>query len=244
MSAFTHGPALWYATRATGLVTLLLLTVTVLLGILTTGRFATGNWPRFLTVGLHRNLSLLTVVFVALHVATTVVEHLHGHLADGGVRTVQLVLQDVLAGPGRGRARPAHRPGGDQPDQEPARGTRLARGPLGRLRLLAGRAGARTGRRYRPEHPVGVRAHRRQCRGGRRGGHLALRRRGPGRCPVTSLALNAYRAPELRLPRLLAGVSYYHPTGLAEHEELYGPLPLPAAAARQPHQAAAARASD
>ena len=73
MSAFTHGPALWYATRATGLVTLLLLTVTVLLGILTTGRFATGNWPRFLTVGLHRNLSLLTVVFVALHVATTVV---------------------------------------------------------------------------------------------------------------------------------------------------------------------------
>jgi methionine sulfoxide reductase heme-binding subunit len=74
MSAFTHGPALWYATRATGLVTLLLLTVTVLLGILTTGRFATGNWPRFLTVGLHRNLSLLTVVFVALHVATTVVD--------------------------------------------------------------------------------------------------------------------------------------------------------------------------
>jgi NADH:ubiquinone oxidoreductase subunit F (NADH-binding) len=45
---------------------------------------------------------------------------------------------------------------------------------------------------------------------------------------VTSIALSAYRAPELRLPRLLAGVSYYHPTGLAEHEQLYGPLPLPA----------------
>jgi len=45
---------------------------------------------------------------------------------------------------------------------------------------------------------------------------------------VTSTALSAYRAPELRLPRLLAGVSYYHPTGLAEHERLYGPLPLPA----------------
>ena len=44
---------------------------------------------------------------------------------------------------------------------------------------------------------------------------------------MTSIALSAYRAPELRLPRLLAGVSYYHPTGLAEHEELYGPLPLP-----------------
>jgi methionine sulfoxide reductase heme-binding subunit len=74
MSAFTHGPALWYATRATGLVTLLLLTVSVLLGILTTGRFAGGSWPRFLTVGLHRNLSLLVVTFLALHVGTTVVD--------------------------------------------------------------------------------------------------------------------------------------------------------------------------
>jgi methionine sulfoxide reductase heme-binding subunit len=74
MSAFTHGPALWYATRATGLVTLLLLTASVLLGILTTGRFAGGSWPRFLTVGLHRNLSLLVVTFLALHVGTTVVD--------------------------------------------------------------------------------------------------------------------------------------------------------------------------
>jgi methionine sulfoxide reductase heme-binding subunit len=74
MSALQHGPALWYATRATGLVTMLLLTATVLLGILTTGRFAGGSWPRFLTVGLHRNLSLLVVVFLALHIATTVID--------------------------------------------------------------------------------------------------------------------------------------------------------------------------
>ena len=74
MSALLHGPALWYATRATGLVTMLLLTATVLLGILTTGRFAGGNWPRFLTVGLHRNLSLLVVAFLVLHVGTTVVD--------------------------------------------------------------------------------------------------------------------------------------------------------------------------
>ena len=45
---------------------------------------------------------------------------------------------------------------------------------------------------------------------------------------MTSIALSAYRAPELRLPRLLAGVSCYHPARLAEHERLYGPLPLPA----------------
>jgi predicted ferric reductase len=74
MSALQHGPALWYATRATGLVTMLLLTATVLLGILTTGRFAGGSWPRFLTVGLHRNLSLLVLVFLALHVGTTVID--------------------------------------------------------------------------------------------------------------------------------------------------------------------------
>jgi methionine sulfoxide reductase heme-binding subunit len=74
MSALQHGPALWYATRATGLVTMLLLTASVLLGVLTTGRFAGGSWPRFLTVGLHRNLSLLVVVFLALHVGTTVLD--------------------------------------------------------------------------------------------------------------------------------------------------------------------------
>ena len=74
MSFSLHGPALWYATRATGLVTLLLLTATMLLGIVTAGRFASEKWPRFLTVGLHRNLTLLVLVFLALHVGTTVVD--------------------------------------------------------------------------------------------------------------------------------------------------------------------------
>jgi methionine sulfoxide reductase heme-binding subunit len=74
MSAIQHGPFLWYVTRATGLVTLLLLTASVLLGMLTSGRFASGSWPRFLTVGLHRNISLLVLVFLALHVGTTVLD--------------------------------------------------------------------------------------------------------------------------------------------------------------------------
>jgi methionine sulfoxide reductase heme-binding subunit len=69
-----HGPGLWYATRATGLVTLLLLTASVLLGILTAGRFSSGKWPRFLSQGLHRNISLLVLVFLALHVGTTVID--------------------------------------------------------------------------------------------------------------------------------------------------------------------------
>jgi len=74
MSLDFHGPGLWYATRATGLVTLLLLTVSVLLGILTAGRFAHENWPRFLSQGLHRNISLLVLAFLALHVGTTVID--------------------------------------------------------------------------------------------------------------------------------------------------------------------------
>jgi predicted ferric reductase len=74
VSASFSGPGLWYATRATGLVTLLLLTVSVVLGILTAARFSGPAWPRFLTIGLHRNISLLVLVFLALHVGTTVMD--------------------------------------------------------------------------------------------------------------------------------------------------------------------------
>ena len=74
VSVSLHGPGLWYATRATGLVTLLLLTASVLLGVLTAGRFAGDRWPRFLTVGLHRNMSLLVLVFLALHIGTIVID--------------------------------------------------------------------------------------------------------------------------------------------------------------------------
>ena len=74
MSFSLHGPDLWYATRAAGLVSLLLLTVSVLLGILTAGRFIREKWPAFLSQGLHRNISLLVLVFLALHVGTTVVD--------------------------------------------------------------------------------------------------------------------------------------------------------------------------
>jgi sulfoxide reductase heme-binding subunit YedZ len=74
MTINLHGPGLWYATRATGLVTLLLLTASVLLGVLTAGRFSSERWPRFLTVGLHRNLSLIVLLFLSLHVGTTVLD--------------------------------------------------------------------------------------------------------------------------------------------------------------------------
>ena len=74
MSFDLHGPGLWYVTRATGLVTLTLLTASVLLGLLTAGRFRSERWPRFLTQGLHGNVSLLVLAFLALHVGSTVLD--------------------------------------------------------------------------------------------------------------------------------------------------------------------------
>jgi predicted ferric reductase len=74
VSTFLHGPFLWYATRAAGLVTLVLLTAAMVLGVLNAGRFASRRWPRFLVQGLHRNLSLLALLFLALHVGSTVID--------------------------------------------------------------------------------------------------------------------------------------------------------------------------
>lgn len=64
----------WYATRATGLVAMVLLTASVVLGVAQVTRWARPNWPRYLTAGLHKNVSLLATVFVAAHVVTTILD--------------------------------------------------------------------------------------------------------------------------------------------------------------------------
>ena len=68
------GPALWFANRGTGFVLLVLLTLSTVLGVLSTARFSPRLWPRMLTQGLHRNVSLLAVTFLAAHVVTAVVD--------------------------------------------------------------------------------------------------------------------------------------------------------------------------
>ena len=65
---------LWYTTRGAGAVSLVLLTVVVVLGVLSSLRFQAAGWPRFLTPGLHRNVALITVLFTGLHVVTAVVD--------------------------------------------------------------------------------------------------------------------------------------------------------------------------
>ncbi len=76
LSAGTLSPsAYWYLARATGVVALLLLTLTVVLGILEAVRFsAAPRWPRFAIGSLHRDTSLLVVALIVIHVVTSVLD--------------------------------------------------------------------------------------------------------------------------------------------------------------------------
>jgi hypothetical protein len=65
---------LWYFTRGSGAVALLLLTASVALGVLVSLRSTTKRWPRFAINSLHRNLTLIAIAFVGLHVVTTVAD--------------------------------------------------------------------------------------------------------------------------------------------------------------------------
>src|SRR5580704_6940828 len=65
---------LWYTTRGAGAVSLVLLSVVVVLGLLARVRFETRGWPRFLSAAVHRDLALMTLVFLLLHIVTAVVD--------------------------------------------------------------------------------------------------------------------------------------------------------------------------
>jgi len=73
-TAVVGGKAIWYLTRASGLVSLVLLTGTIVLGVVASVGWTTERWPRFLSQDIHRNVSLLCVVFLGVHVTTTVLD--------------------------------------------------------------------------------------------------------------------------------------------------------------------------
>jgi hypothetical protein len=81
------GPsALWYLTRATGAVTLLLLTGSMVLGVANVGRVQLAGWPRFVIEGVHRNISLLAILVLVVHVVTSVLDPFASiHLLDAVV---------------------------------------------------------------------------------------------------------------------------------------------------------------
>lgn len=62
--------ALWYLGRGSGLVSLLLLTVVVVLGIAARSGEPFLGLPRFAVTAVHRSSSLLAVAFLLLHVGT------------------------------------------------------------------------------------------------------------------------------------------------------------------------------
>lgn len=65
----------WYVARSTGAVALVLLTISVVLGVMDSNRFSAGpRWPRFVIDSLHRDTSLLVIALVVVHVVTSVLD--------------------------------------------------------------------------------------------------------------------------------------------------------------------------
>jgi hypothetical protein len=66
--------AYWYLARGTGAVALVLLTASVVLGIVGSVRFTAPRWPRFAIDAVHRDVSLLVVVVLVIHIVTSVLD--------------------------------------------------------------------------------------------------------------------------------------------------------------------------
>ena len=65
---------LWFVARGSGIVSLILLTAVTVLGLMSVVRWGRPSWPRFLTADLHSNLALLSIVFVAVHVTSSILD--------------------------------------------------------------------------------------------------------------------------------------------------------------------------
>jgi DMSO/TMAO reductase YedYZ heme-binding membrane subunit len=77
--ALGGGPSpLWFATRATGSVAMIFLTAVVALGVMCSVRYVGERIPRFVITGLHRNLTLVSLGFLVLHIATAVLDTFAG----------------------------------------------------------------------------------------------------------------------------------------------------------------------
>jgi methionine sulfoxide reductase heme-binding subunit len=72
--ALSNGSALWYLARGTGIAALVLLTLSVVLGIVTSVRWSAPRWPRFVIEYVHRDVTLLVLALIGIHVATVVLD--------------------------------------------------------------------------------------------------------------------------------------------------------------------------
>jgi hypothetical protein len=81
----------WYLTRGTGAVALVLLSTVTVLGVLNSVRWGLPRTPRFVLQRIHRNLSLLAVAFISVHIATAVID------GFAGIRWIDAVIPFVSA---------------------------------------------------------------------------------------------------------------------------------------------------
>jgi sulfoxide reductase heme-binding subunit YedZ len=72
--AATGSQGLWFVSRGSGLVLLVLFSVVLALGTATRMGSAPRRWPRFAVAELHRTLSLFTVALLVLHVVTAILD--------------------------------------------------------------------------------------------------------------------------------------------------------------------------
>jgi len=66
----SSAPALWYATRASGIAAYVILSVVVCIGISMGGKAHSARWPRFSVEGIHRFGGLLVGALIGVHVLT------------------------------------------------------------------------------------------------------------------------------------------------------------------------------
>jgi methionine sulfoxide reductase heme-binding subunit len=68
------GPVMWYLNRSTGIVAIVLLTITTVLGVLAIGGRPARGVPRFVTQAFHRNVALLGTLLLVVHIVTAVLD--------------------------------------------------------------------------------------------------------------------------------------------------------------------------
>jgi predicted ferric reductase len=74
LSLLSDPKSLWYLNRASGLVLLVVFTLAVLLGQHATHRRRRSAAPRFMWLELHRNVTLVGLMLLVLHIATSVAD--------------------------------------------------------------------------------------------------------------------------------------------------------------------------
>src|ERR1035438_7103945 len=73
-AAVAGSQGLWFVSRASGLVLLVLFSAVIVLGVASRMGAGPRRWPRFVFVELHRTLALFLIAFLALHVLTAILD--------------------------------------------------------------------------------------------------------------------------------------------------------------------------